>query len=143
MRLSCVLLSVFLTAAVVLALPRGAPSCVVGEDNPKSEHLDPDRNPMTGEIQVGGFDVFINDVKLNFTSTPDKKTFEFGAGKGQKITIKAENGASTRFKGVLLLRSEEGTNTKGGILPRDSFTAAPGCLVAQIAGATHSERSLK
>lgn len=141
-RHSCLFgFALVLTAATVLAMPTEAPSCVVGVANPQDLHLALARNPKTGEIQVGGFDVFLNDVKLAFTNTPANKTFEFGIEEDQKLTIKAENG--NRFKGVLLLLSKDGTDAFTGLLPLDPLKAAPGCVGTPVAGVTHSERSVK
>lgn len=140
MQLSCVVLSLVLTAAAVLALPSGAPSCVLGSPNPQSLHLASERNPVTGQIQVGGFDVFINDVKLAFKQG-EENLFEFDSESDQKLTIKADNG--TFFKGMLLLLSKDGTDATPALKPRDSFKLATGCTGTAVVGVTHSENSEK
>jgi hypothetical protein len=94
MLAACILLSLIVGA---VALPDGAPVCVIGNPNVNNRHLLVERKPKTGTITAGGFDVFINDELIRFIPG-NKNVFGFLAGENNTITIKSTTGQ--QFRGV-------------------------------------------
>lgn len=129
------------SAAAVFALPNGAPSCVSGDANVQSLHLDPNRNPRTGEIFDNGFDVFL-DGKLIKAGTIESPTM-FEAHVDHNITVKSNRGE--KFRGILLLLHQVGVDVHlgEGLLPFEPLKEAIGCGGTPISGVTHSENSMK
>jgi hypothetical protein len=141
MRATCILLSLIVGAA---ALPDGAPVCVIGSPNVNKRHLLPSRNPQTGPITAGGFDVYLNDELMQIIPGA-KNVFGFLAGKNTTITVKSSTGK--QFRGVLALlslnRTPE-TNTKAALQPTGtSYEFALGCEKLPHQGISHSESSWK
>ena len=140
MQLSCIALALLVSAVAVLALPNGAPICAIGDSNVRNLHLAAARNPKSGQIQAGDFDVFINGVILNRTATGNN-TFPFEVSRNDTISIKSLKGK--QFKGVLVILSQGENNTKAGLLPQAPYKDAIGCEGLEWAGLSHDENSLK
>lgn len=128
-------------ATDVFALPNGAPSCVSGDVNVQSLHLDPSRNPRTGEIFDNGFDVFL-DGKLIPAGTMENPTL-FEAHIDHNVTVKSSRGE--KFRGILLLLHQVGVDVHlgEGLLPFEPYKEAVGCGGTPISGVTHAENSMK
>lgn len=137
---SLLLYSLYFLATSVLSFPDGTPNCEIGSSSTRSLHLISARNPRTGQIQVGGFDVFINDVKLVVTTT-GPNIFDFDAGVDNKLTIKSSDG--DQFRGVLIILSQNQTNTKEALTPLAPYQDPIACEKLPYGGLTHSEPSLK
>jgi hypothetical protein len=140
MLAACILLSLIVGA---VALPDGAPVCVIGNPNVNNRHLLVERKPKTGTITAGGFDVFINDELIRIIPG-NKNVFGFLAGENNTITIKSTTGQ--QFRGVLALlslnRTPE-TNTKAALQPTGNYEFALGCEKLPHQGVSHSENTWK
>ena len=134
------LFSLLFLADTVSPFPDGTPNCEVGSSSTRSLHLIAARNPKSGQIQVGGIDVFINDVKLQVTTT-GPNIFDFEAGVDNILSIKSSKG--NEFKGVLILLSQNQTNTKAALTPLPPYQDPIACEKFPYGGYTHSEPSLK
>jgi hypothetical protein len=130
----------FFFAATVSAFPDGTPNCEIGSSSTRSLHLIAARNPQSGQIQKGGFDVFINDKLLEVTVT-GPNVFDFDVGVDNKLTIKSSTGK--QFKGVLIILSKEGSNTTLNLTPLPPYQVPIACAKLPYSGFTHTEPSLK
>lgn len=124
----------------VSAFPDGTPNCEIGASSTRSLHLIAARKPQTGQIQVGGFDVFINDKLLEVTVTGEN-LFDFDAGVDNILSIKSSEGK--QFKGVLIILSQNQTNTKTSLTPLPPYQVPIACEKLPYSGYTHTEPSLK
>jgi hypothetical protein len=138
--ISLLLFSLLFLTATVTPFPDGTPNCEVGSSSTRSLHLISARKPKTGQIQVGGFDVFINDVKLVVTTT-GPNIFDFEAGVDNILSIKSSEG--NQFKGVLIILSQNQTNTKAALTPLPPYQVPIACEKLPYSGYTHTEPSLK
>lgn len=130
----------FLFAATVSAFPDGTPNCEIGASSTRSAHLSLSRNPQTGAIQKGGFDVFINDKLLPVTVT-GPNIFDFDVGVDNTLTIKSSTGK--QFRGVLIILSKTGFNTTLNLTPLPPYQVPIACEKLPYSGFTHKEPSFK
>jgi hypothetical protein len=124
----------------VSSFPDGTPNCEVGASSTRSLHLIAARKPVSGQIQKGGFDVFINNQKLVVTTT-GPNLFSFNAGQDNTLTIKSD--AGNQLKGVLIILSKGENNTKSSLTPLDPYQVPIACEKLPYSGFTHKEPSLK
>lgn len=138
--MTSLLFSLLFLVIGVMSFPDGTPNCEVGSSSTRSLHLISARNPRSGQIQVGGFDVFIDDVQLVRTTT-GPNLFDFEAGVDHKLTIKSNEG--NQLKGVLIIISQGENNTKTALTPLDPYQVPIACEKYPYSGFTHKEPSFK
>lgn len=135
----CILLLVQLAAA----LPDDAPSCRIGTANVANRHLLAERNPETGTINQGNFDVFINGKPL--VQKPTGTTVHpFPVKKNNTISVTSTTGRL--FRGCLAILSSNRTptrNTKSALTPRGTYKNALGCESSPQAGISHFSADFK
>ena len=131
-----------LTGAVVQALPDGAPVCDIGEAAPGSLHQSPFRQPETGSLAAGGFQVLLDDAALD-PAVPK------AVSANQDIQVRVTSLDGTKeFRGVLLILSQAGFSSTIGAfqLTTDEELAVQisgPCIDDGYAGITHVNNDLK
>jgi hypothetical protein len=127
---------------VVQALPDGAPVCEINEASPGSLHTLFLRQPKTGSLSVGGFQVLLNNEPLD---TAIQKTVN--ASETMSVVVTSLDGQK-QFRGILLILSQVGFSTIGTFqLTTDDELAkvkiSDPCIQAGYGGITHIDAELK
>jgi hypothetical protein len=105
------------------------------------EHLLAGRNPRTGPIALGGYQVYIGDKEVTLDTVN-----EFASGKDHVLKVTSLDGAE--FKGVSVLLSKESVDLTAGLLvsedsptyQRNSRCSSDNSLVG---GVTHRDSTFK
>lgn len=136
--LTTILLSCLL--AIVSSRPDGAPSCESGTANVQSLHLDPSRNPRTGDLSSNGFAVYLNGTLLESGNLTSPTLFR--AHTNNDLQVKALNGT---FRGILMLLYQPAVNVHDGegLSASQPLKAAVGCVGTLTSGVTHSNNDPK
>ena len=136
------LLVTVLTIAVN-AYPDGAPVCRIGVASPDSLHTFPTRDPMTGSLAAGGFQVLLDDEALD-PATP--RTVQ--ANQKVNVLVTSLDGIK-EFRGILLIVSQVGFSSTIGAfqLTSDEELAmvqiSEPCIESGYGGITHLNSDLK
>ena len=131
-----------LHVVVVNALPDGAPVCRVGVASPDSLHTFILRQPTTGSLNVGGFQVLLDDEPLDPTMPKIVQ-----ANQEIKVVVTSLDGIK-QFRGLLLILSQVGFSTLGAFqLATDEEIAkakiSDPCIESGYGGITHVNADLK
>lgn len=131
-----------LQVVVVNAFPDGAPVCRVGVASPDSLHTIILRQPTTGSLNVGGFQVLLDGEPLDPTIP---KTVQ--ANQEIKVVVTSLDGIK-QFRGILLILSQVGYSTLGTFRLKtdDELSKAKisdPCIESGYGGITHINADLK
>jgi hypothetical protein len=127
---------------VVNAFPDGAPVCRINQASPDSLHTFIVRQPRSGSLRTGGFQVLLNNEPLD---TAIQKTVN--ASETMSVVVTSLDGQK-QFRGILLILSQVGFSTIGTFqLTTDDELAkakiSDPCIQAGYGGITHIDAELK